>query len=97
MSLMDLLFTLQLEFLCSIQLDVMCPEPCTATDLQKQAQVYAAVLRACLANKPSSGLSTAGNRSAAGAASGCKSFETWGFTDKVSWLNGPRCKPTSGA
>eukprot|EP00927_Polykrikos_kofoidii_P021827 TRINITY_DN20557_c1_g3_i1.p1 TRINITY_DN20557_c1_g3~~TRINITY_DN20557_c1_g3_i1.p1 ORF type:complete len:504 (-),score=61.99 TRINITY_DN20557_c1_g3_i1:47-1558(-) len=26
----------------------------------------------------------------------CTSFETWGFTDGISWLNGQRCKPTAG-
>ena len=66
------------------ELDVKCGEPCSEADLQKQADIYAAVLRACLTFAPPSLNSTA---------PGCKSFETWGFTDAVSWLNGRRCKP----
>eukprot|EP00665_Eupelagonemidae_sp_cell47_P003649 gene3649-4401_t len=52
------------------ELDVKCPDPC---DTAKEAEIYASVLRACLAS------------------AGCASFESWGFTDNVSWLNGKRC------
>jgi len=64
------------------EFDVKCADPCDQSDLQKQASIYAGAVRACLANKPT----------IAGAA-GCQSFESWGFTDKYSWLNGKRCKP----
>ena len=37
-------------------------------DLQRQAEVYAAVARACLQNR------------------GCTAIQTWGFTDKYSWI-----------
>ena len=57
------------------ELDVKCPDPCTDAALTAQAQVYADLLDACLANR---GV--------------CTSFETWGFTDAVTWLTGDRCK-----
>ena len=66
------------------EFDIKCADTC---DLEKQADIYGAAVRACLANKP--------NTTTIGAA-GCQSFETWGFTDKVSWLNGERCKPVEG-
>merc|ERR1712151_905109 len=56
------------------EMDVKCVDPCTDEQLETQAEVYASMLRACLANP---GV--------------CVSFETWGFTDKYSWLNGQRC------
>ena len=68
------------------EFDIKCPDNPTC-DLEKQADIYGAAVRACLANKP--------NTTTIGAA-GCQSFETWGFTDKVSWLNGERCKPVEG-
>lgn len=37
-------------------------------DLQRQAEVYGGVMRACLENP------------------GCKAIQTWGFTDKYSWI-----------
>ena len=64
------------------EFDVKCADPC---DLEKQANIYAGAVRACLAHKP---------KRVGGA--GCQSFESWGFTDKVSWLNGKRCTPTEG-
>ena len=67
------------------ELDVKCPDPCSAENLQKQAAIYGAALRACLANSPLPGSPPR--------APGCKSFETWGFTDADSWLNGARCNP----
>eukprot|EP00937_MAST-01D_sp_MAST-1D-sp2_P004922 g4922.t1 len=57
------------------ELDVKCPDPCPASALAAQAQVYADLLRACLSSK---GV--------------CTSFETWGFTDAMTWLTGSRCK-----
>ena len=67
------------------EFDVKCPEPCDTNDLEKQAELYAAVLRACLHNVNSNSTTK-----------GCKSFETWGFTDKYSWLNDNRCPIGSG-
>jgi len=67
------------------EFDVKCPEPCDEDDLTKQAELYAAVLRGCLSNVNVNSTS-----------SGCKSFETWGFTDKYSWLNDNRCPIGSG-
>jgi len=55
------------------ELDVKCFDCNGTAGLQRQATVYADMLRACLAVK------------------GCTSFETWGFTDRYSWLNGDRC------
>ena len=49
------------------EMDVQCSK-CTAARLATQAQIYGAMLTACL-SVPS-----------------CRSFETWGFTDKYSWL-----------
>ena len=60
------------------EMDVKCLDPCDNAALQKQATVYAEVLRACLENK---GV--------------CTSFETWGFTDGLTWLTGARCPTTS--
>ena len=60
------------------EMDVKCPDPCNAAGEQAQAEVYASMLRACLANP---GV--------------CTSFESWGFTDAVTWLTGVRCiRPT---
>lgn len=56
------------------ELDVKCFDCNTTAGLEKEAQVYANMLSACLAVK------------------GCKSFETWGFTDKYTWLNSRSCK-----
>ena len=56
------------------ELDVSCPDPCTPAHLERQADVYELLLRACLAHP---GV--------------CTSFETWGFTDKYTWLTGSRC------
>ena len=67
------------------EFDVKCPEPCNENDLEKQAELYAAVLRACLRNVNINSTTK-----------GCKSFETWGFTDKYSWLNENRCPIGSG-
>jgi len=47
------------------EMDVKCNG---SSDYAKQAQVYQAMLEACLAVK------------------GCTSFQTWGFTDKYTWL-----------
>lgn len=46
------------------------PEPATATemDLLRQADIYRAIVRACLQNP------------------GCTAIQTWGFTDKYSWI-----------
>eukprot|EP01012_Entosiphon_sulcatum_P044004 TRINITY_DN58497_c0_g1_i1.p1 TRINITY_DN58497_c0_g1~~TRINITY_DN58497_c0_g1_i1.p1 ORF type:complete len:364 (-),score=47.48 TRINITY_DN58497_c0_g1_i1:26-1117(-) len=49
------------------ELDVAC-ENCDSQGLQREAQVYADLLSACLAEPK------------------CKNFETWGFTDKYTWL-----------
>lgn len=40
----------------------------SAGDLQKQADLYRGVVRACLQNR------------------GCSAIQTWGFTDKYSWI-----------
>ena len=56
------------------EMDVKCPDPCGAESQQAQAEIYASMLRACLAN-----------------AGVCTSFESWGFTDAVTWLKGSRC------
>jgi len=53
------------------EIDVSCGSNCPSwgpTQEQAQAQVYADLLAACLAEPK------------------CTSFETWGFTDKYSWL-----------
>ena len=47
-------------------------------DLQRQAEIYRAVVRACLQN------------------SGCAAIQTWGFTDKYSWI-GSHSRGTRGA
>lgn len=53
---------------------------------------------ACLAHTPNRTSTVGGGAGggAGGAAAGCQSFESWGFTDRVSWLNGDRCTPTQG-
>mgnify|MGYP001390352339 CR=1 FL=1 len=80
------------------EFDVKCAEPCSKNDLQLQANVYAAALRACLANAPANKTTTttAAGTTAIHVGAGCQSFESWGFTDKVSWLNGERCQPKAG-
>merc|ERR1712070_311451 len=47
------------------ELDVKCPYGC---DLSQQANVYAQLLRVCLAQPA------------------CTNFESWGFTDKYTWV-----------
>ena len=82
------------------EFDVKCADPCGASDVDKQAQIYAGAVRACLAHKPNRTSTVGGGGGdgggTGGAAAGCQSFESWGFTDKVSWLNGDRCTPTQG-
>jgi endo-1,4-beta-xylanase len=50
---------------------------CDATRLQQQALVYGDVVQACVDNRKATHVSGRG---------GCKSFETWGFTDLHTWL-----------
>jgi len=50
------------------EMDVACPDPCNANQLQTQATIYRAMAQACLQN------------------SNCKCFESWGYTDKYTWL-----------
>jgi endo-1,4-beta-xylanase len=54
------------------ELDVALPTTSTGqaqdADLEKQAEIYRAVVRACLQNP------------------GCTAIQTWGFTDKYSWI-----------
>ena len=55
------------------ELDIKCvpkgsTKPCTPEMLEAQAQLYAAVVHACLEHPM------------------CKSIETWGFTDKDTWI-----------
>jgi GH35 family endo-1,4-beta-xylanase len=52
------------------ELDVRLAVPATDADLQKQANIYQAVLNGCL-SQPA-----------------CKSVQTWGITDKYSWIPG---------
>jgi endo-1,4-beta-xylanase len=47
-------------------------------DLDRQADVYGAIVRACLKNR------------------GCSAIQTWGFTDKYSWI-GSHSRHTRGA
>ena len=47
-------------------------------DLQKQAEIYGAIARACLAHP------------------GCTAIQTWGFTDKYSWIRS-KTKGAKGA
>lgn len=47
-------------------------------DLQRQAEIYRGVTRACMRSP------------------GCTAIQTWGFTDKYSWI-GSRSKGTRGA
>ena len=56
------------------ELDIKCVksgsgEPCDQNRLNRQAQLYADILKVCLE------------------APTCKSFESWGFTDKHTWLS----------
>ena len=60
------------------EMDVSCPDPCGPAELEQQAEIFASMLRACLANP---GV--------------CTSFESWGFTDAVTWLTGERCATKS--
>lgn len=48
------------------------------TDLDRQAEIYRAILRTCMQNP------------------GCTAFQTWGFTDKYSWI-GRETHQTKGA
>lgn len=66
------------------EMDVKCPSPCGEADLKRQAELYGAVVRACVKNARK------------GKKAGCKSVETWGFTDRYSWLNGERCEKKPG-
>ncbi|MGC1371270.1 MAG: endo-1,4-beta-xylanase [Candidatus Sulfotelmatobacter sp.] len=54
------------------ELDVSVPVDSSGTaspgDLQRQAELYRSVVRACLLNR------------------GCSAIQTWGFTDKYSWI-----------
>ena len=64
------------------ELDVSLPvdargEPLHREDLQRQAEIYGGIVRACLQN------------------SGCTAIQTWGFTDKYSWI-GSSSKGTRG-
>jgi endo-1,4-beta-xylanase len=58
------------------EMDVRC-QGCTADRLTLQAKVYGDMLQACLDNLKPTHPSGKG---------GCKSFETWGFTDKHTWI-----------
>lgn len=59
------------------ELDVRCALPCGDDRLAIQAKIYGDLLQACLDNsKPT-------NPNGKG---GCKSFETWGFTDLHTWI-----------
>jgi endo-1,4-beta-xylanase len=64
------------------ELDVSLPLNSTGgasdNDLQKQAEIYRGVVRACLQNP------------------GCTAIQTWGFTDKYSWI-GSHSHGTRGA
>jgi len=64
------------------EMDVRCAPAadgtiCGAARLAAQADIYAGMLGACLANAKPTAPSGRG---------GCKSFETWGFTDRHTWL-----------
>jgi endo-1,4-beta-xylanase len=50
----------------------------TSEDLQRQAEIYRGIVRACLQNP------------------GCTAIQTWGFTDKYSWI-GSQSHGTRGA
>jgi endo-1,4-beta-xylanase len=55
------------------ELDVALPvdsnqNPVSADDLERQAEIYRSVIRACLQNPR------------------CTAIQTWGFTDKYSWI-----------
>jgi endo-1,4-beta-xylanase len=53
-----------------------------AEDLQLQADIYRQIATACVSHRPSD--------------SGCTAIQTWGFTDKYSWI-GSHSKKTEGA
>jgi len=53
-----------------------------AADLQLQADIYRQIATACVSHRPSD--------------SGCTAIQTWGFTDKYSWI-GSHSKKTEGA
>ena len=58
------------------EMDVRCTG-CTAARLDLQAKVYSDILQACLDNVAPTNPNGKG---------GCKSFETWGFTDKHTFV-----------
>ena len=58
------------------EMDVRCSN-CSADRLNLQAKVYGDMLQACLDNKKPTNANGKG---------GCLSFETWGFTDKHTWI-----------
>ena len=61
------------------EMDVRCPPTngviCGADRLAAQGAIYGDLLRACLDHPQGPG-----------GKGGCKSFETWGFTDRHTWL-----------
>jgi endo-1,4-beta-xylanase len=63
------------------ELDISLPERAVAApraqDLQRQADLYRAIVKACLSNP------------------GCTAIQTWGFTDKYSWI-GSHSRGTRG-
>lgn len=59
------------------EMDVRCTPPCGSDRLALQAQIYGDMLQACLNNTRPTAPSGKG---------GCKSVETWGFTDRYTWL-----------
>lgn len=56
------------------EMDVRCKPPCGADRLATQATIYAGVVKACKDNSVAPGTA------------GCKSVETWGFTDRHTWI-----------
>lgn len=60
------------------EMDVRCTAPVPASELQKQAWVYRSMLEACL-NATATHGPLKGQRV-------CRSFETWEFGDRFSWL-----------
>lgn len=59
------------------EMDVRCVPPCGADRLATQATIYAGVVKACKDNSAATAPSGKG---------GCKSVETWGLTDRHTWI-----------